>query len=226
MQFSTTTALLAFVASTSAAPTFSLGGLTALIPKNLPAFSQAQCDTSKAVMPTANPPLPAPLSTTHLALVAIGHGTQNYTCASSTAADKPVSAGALATLYNASCIASSQPAMLNKITAASKNVPASQLKVMPSIGVHYFSDATTPTFDVTGLGVTHLAKNGSSAAPGAANGDVPWLYLKTKVDVVNTSKVTNVYRVDTAGGAQPATCEGQQSHIEVPYSAEYWFYST
>lgn len=40
-----------------------------------------------------------------------------------------------------------------------------------------------------------------------------------------TDRKWEVYRVETAGGAAPTTCEGHEnSMLEVAYAAEYWFY--
>ncbi|MCJ1440271.1 MAG: hypothetical protein MMC23_000754 [Stictis urceolatum] len=222
-------ALVSFItlATASPLPPVTMAGLSSLIPKNLPAFVQAQCDLAKAVLPNGvTPPLAAALAGSTLSLVAVGHGTQNYTCADSTTNSIPTAIGAVATLYNASCIAASQPDMLAKITAASQNIAEAQLKVMPSIGKHYFYDAKTPTFDITNVGLTHLKKSGSSSAPANTNGNVAWLFLEKNDDGMTTSKVTDVYRVNTAGGSPPATCDGMASTFEVPYSAEYWFFST
>lgn len=110
-------------------------------------------------------------------------------------------------------------------------------------GHHFFSDATTATFnlnvdDEESLGVVFSKKNGTVPAPaGAGKGldgskAVPWLYLKASKSPAgddpngNTGGVKEVYRVRTAGGAAPATCEeymGQSFSQE--YSAEYWFFA-
>lgn len=59
---------------------------------------------------------------------------------------------------------------------------------------------------------------------------MPWLKLQTQNpngDVRpedNKGGVREVYRVNTAGGAAPATCVGQKAAFEVQYAAEYWFF--
>lgn len=65
----------------------------------------------------------------------------------------------------------------------------------------------------------------------AAEGAVPWLYLtKAGSDARDDDDdvedgITAVYRVVTAGGMQPETCEGVGGReVEVKYAAEYWFY--
>lgn len=101
-------------------------------------------------------------------------------------------------------------------------------------GHHYFLDATTPYFNLdTSLhdyGAAAFKKIAASAAPsnapsgvlGIGNGAVPWLLLDLKTP---TSQVfQQVYRVNTAGGQPPKTCEGSAAVFEVQYAAEYWFY--
>jgi hypothetical protein len=52
-------------------------------------------------------------------------------------------------------------------------------------------------------------------------GSVPWLKLKaTEGDWA----FSEVYRVHTAGGVAPKTCEGVEGSFTVEYSAQYWFY--
>jgi hypothetical protein len=46
---------------------------------------------------------------------------------------------------------------------------------------------------------------------------VPWLKLLAKDGA--TGGIKEVYRVDTAGGSAPATCQGQPANIQVQYSA-------
>jgi hypothetical protein len=215
-----------FVAAVSALvvpapdPTFK----KALQPKSLIGnFLDNACNVQKAVQPTAPTPLPAPTGT--LALVAIGRGTQNYTCADDSATPLPVQIGALATLYNASCIEGSLPGMLAGITEDALSVPETALAGLPSVGEHFFVTTTTPSFNIPALGFTECSKIATSPAPANTKGDVAWLYL-TANSAGTTSKIVNVFRLETAGGAAPANCSGQPANIEVQYAAEYWFYTS
>lgn len=80
------------------------------------------------------------------------------------------------------------------------------------------------------MGVAACSKEASTAAPENATkgqgvvstGAVPWLKLKVKT--MEGSGIEEVYRVNTAGGAAPHTCEGMGGSFEVQYAAEYWFY--
>jgi len=64
-------------------------------------------------------------------------------------------------------------------------------------------------------------------APGAGN--IPWLLLGTK-SVGNEgsfSKVTSIQRVATTGGAAPAgACAQAGERVRVPYSADYYLFTT
>ncbi|KAF8429559.1 hypothetical protein EV426DRAFT_581817 [Tirmania nivea] len=182
-----------------------------------------------------------------LQLVVVGHGTQNYTCADSTANSKPVANGAHAELYDASCFVSITPGILNRLPYLFLQKPrAIPVDKLPKVGVHYFyPDATTPVFDVNGK--TAAAKKGrfvgkklenvsapSDAYAGVAPdafGAVDWLKL-VSTDNVRTASgevfasngYNAVYRVETAGGKPPATCQGRPAHFEILYAAQYWLY--
>jgi len=92
---------------------------------------------------------------------------------------------------------------------------------------HYFLDTTTPFFDFTtadhNYGTVAAKKFAASNAPNVTF-DVPWLKLNAISNTGNSIK--EIYRVNTVGGAAPATCAGQPSIIYVQYSAEYMFYAS
>lgn len=167
--------------------------------------------------------------------MAIGRGTQNYTCDVNNATAAPVAVGALATLFNASCVASTYPDLLNMLpqVALQFNLTSTDTALTPSnlavSGHHFFTNATTPFFDMDtsamSLGTAPCAKNSSEPAPaGAPKGQqgeaaVPWLRLVTRVGATGDLQV--VYRVQTAGGSAPATCAGMSAAFEVQYAAQY-----
>ena len=178
--------------------------------------------------------------------VAVGRGTQNYTCDTSNTTAAPTAAGAVATLFNASCIAATYPDLLNMLPRVSmafnltaspsypKNlVPTStNSKLAPGnyviSGHHYFTDNTTPFFtldtDNLKLGVIPCSKKAAVAAPADApagqQGEkaVPWLKLSAKLGA--TGRLQEVYRVETAGGSAPSTCSGMPASFQVEYSAQ------
>ncbi|KAF2764602.1 hypothetical protein EJ03DRAFT_19186 [Teratosphaeria nubilosa] len=190
--------------------------------------------------------LPAPPSSTPL-YVGIGLGTQNYTC--SGAGASAVSTGAYARLYSAASALS-----LTNITTAYVEqyqtnygatgcllgVPACADLInlseqrFPTLGEHYFTD-TTPTFNLDGSAssqhpnVLFATVEDNVSAPSYAyagsnkEGAVKWLYLEEDGTGRSTSDVSYAYRVETAGGTAP-TCT-EEGNVEIPYSAQYWFYA-
>lgn len=227
--------------------------------------------------PSAATPLPAPAAHLKLKHVALGVGTQNYTCAvpgSSTA--KPSSAGALASLYDIGPFLASPLgrtfknalpplalAMYGALSADEQNtawralvaqMPGAARQASSSssssdamlstaaFGEHFFADvetALTPTWDLLPNANMYPdepsqimwqgKKEASADAPADAckglqgEGAVPWLYLSKAAS--SDPEIEEVFRVVTAGGMQPDTCEGVEgTEIEVKYAAEYWFY--
>jgi len=198
------------------------------------------CDLSQASMPVAPTPLPGVSAGLALKHVAIGRGTQNYTCDLTNSTAVPVAIGAIATLYNATCVAATYPDILAVLpnTTLQFNPTAQSQSLYPSnliiSGHHYFQNTTTPTFnlDTTNyeLGFAPTAKNNTTPAPanapkgqnGVGNGAVAWLKLLTRDGA--TGDLQEIYRVNTAGGNPPATCVGSPAAFEVQYAAEYWFW--
>lgn len=198
------------------------------------------CDLSKAQMPMIDGLLPPSTGLT-VHHVAVGRGTQNYTCDTSNPDAAPIAAGAVATLFNVSCIASISQDLLQKVPnmAVNFNYDAATAgplgpMMLPVSGHHFFVDSTTPFFNLDmptlDLGTVPCAKNGSAPAPATAvpgpsgSSAVPWLKLTAKDGA--TGSIKEVYRVNTAGGNPPATCQGQAANIQVQYSAVYWFWGS
>lgn len=212
------------------------------------------CDLSKAVMPAcksthipiarettltppaATEPLPAPDAGTTLKHVAIGRGIQNYTCDTTNATAIPKAIGAVATLYNASCVAATSPLVLNTLPGFAlqfnlgPNPAAPNPANLEVSGLHFFTDAGVPFFNLDTakqqIGTLPCSKAGSAPAPASAikgqgnkgDGAVAWLKL-TAVDGA-TGNLESVYRLNTAGGNPPKTCEGMPATFEVQYAAE------
>jgi hypothetical protein len=186
-------------------------------------------------------PLPSPAAGLALSHVAIGRGRQNYTCDLTNSTAIPVAIGAVATLFNVSCIAADSPDLLAKLPGIALDlpVPSTTDENSPSYqdmsGHHYFLDATTPFFNLDttlhqyGTGAFKKA-NATNAPPNAplgqfnqGNGSVPWLKLDAKD---STGQIfQEVYRVNTAGGNPPKQCTGMPAAFEVEYAAEYWLFA-
>ena len=180
---------------------------------------------------------------------------QNYTCAQASKDVVPKAVGAIASLYNVSCIAANYPDILGMLPglALQYALPADPVaNLEPSnldlVGHHYFSSNGTPTFDLTSLGpntanlasvsdkgndfgIAKFKAHANSTAPadapkgenGVGDGAVTWLQLDATYGT--TGDVVAVYRLNTAGGKAPATCESSPAYFSVQYATEYWFYS-
>ncbi|KAF3397936.1 hypothetical protein F1880_006263 [Penicillium rolfsii] len=198
----------------------------------------ATCDTSKIKLPTFASGLPAPNDTSPM-YVALGRGTQNYTCADSTSASTPKAIGAVANLYNATCLAANYPDLMELLPniAYKISLPTNEYATFPPANLelmgHHFFAGTVPEFnlDLTAtkqFGIAVTKKIGSIDAPKTAvkgeHGAVAWLYLSTIDGTVGDYK--GVYRVDTASGSPPDTCEGMPSSFEIQYSANYYIFGS
>ncbi|CAG8892222.1 unnamed protein product [Penicillium egyptiacum] len=148
-------------------------------------------------------PLPAPSTNLRLKYVALGRGTQNYTCPSNVPSNsqttiKPQAIGAAATLFDASCIASSSLALLHEVPAIISATPLGSLAFTAAlvaqgtrsdniiIGEHYFDAGADPVFDMGLSGSDFWVatwKIASTPAPkstSGSSGDIPWLKLGYK----------------------------------------------
>ncbi|RDA89035.1 hypothetical protein CP532_0677 [Ophiocordyceps camponoti-leonardi (nom. inval.)] len=195
----------------------------------------SNCDLSRAQMPSGLYGLPAPEEGLTVRHVAVGRGTQNYTC-SGPSSSAPVAAGAVAKLFDASCLAVLYPNLLERIPAMAvlldagneeQGQPGGTSSVLEESGVHFFTDRSTAYFDLDtstrDLGKAPCSKVNSAEAPATAargrRGEkaVAWLQLRAKDGA--TDGIKQVYRLATAGGSAPATCEGMPASFEVPYAA-------
>jgi len=208
----------------------------------LPSFTIRTSSSSLALNQPSSSLPPAPPTGTVLKFVALGVGTQNYTCATpSSAAVAPASFGAKATLYNAGAFLSTDkfmiqplPAMaLGVYTMSGGHMALASILGLPVLGEHHFNGAMQPTFDLSAVSAQLVGKKtGDVPAPvdackGTENaGAVDWLYLTdaSNGDGVTFGGVTAVYRIETAGGKNPTTCQNSAAEFNVPYAAEYWFY--
>lgn len=210
----------------------------------------ATCDLSNAALPTGKltglllcpilqlkifieaSGLPAVSDGLKLKHIAVGRGVQNYTCATTAATETPKAVGAVASLFNATCDGVRAPAVLASVTriALGYSVPNTKLAEGRLSGHHEFTKEGIPFFklqtDKVNFGAVHVNNAIKMNAPEDAStgsnglGSVPWLKL-TRVD----GDYQEVYRINTAGGVAPKTCEGVQGSISVDYAAEYWFYA-
>lgn len=95
---------------------------------------------------------------------------------------------------------------------------------------HHFFEGSVPVFNLDTstrqLGIAKVKKDSDLDAPSSAvkgkNGAVSWLLLTATKGTVGS--YASVYRVDTAGGAAPKTCEGMPESFTVQYAANYYIY--
>jgi len=164
--------------------------------------------------------------------VGLGMGVQNYTCS---AAGTYVSAGAVATLLDASCFVNTPlftklPSLASAVSqrsAATASIAKLIGKSPFTLGNHFFvgnaAGGISPEFDFTAsqksaTDFVIAAKTGNLASP-AGKTNVDWLMLNK----VSGGIGTQVFRVDTNGGQPPASCTPGSALISVPYAANYWF---
>lgn len=155
------------------------------------------CDTSNAEIPLhkTNPQLPPPPQGHQLKHVVIGRGTQNYTCATGNDdTTTPEAAGAVATLYDASCLASNSSDAFHQVTEQLEKVASEALSSLADLindiagvnlvkGHHYFDETNTPFFDLRQDGCpSWIATSGIENVP-SPNGSVDWLRLGRKDSV-------------------------------------------
>ncbi|KAL8804882.1 MAG: hypothetical protein Q9182_002284 [Xanthomendoza sp. 2 TL-2023] len=219
-------------------------------PNTLNTLTSSTCNVASPSMPTI-PDLPPVTPGLQLYHVAIGRGTQNYTCNPSDPSAIPVAAGANATLYNTTCMSCLAPSALAKIPASALLIPTpkgdSQLFPAQAFvsGQHYFT-GSAPTFNLhtathnygiqfasvlAKVPVPEKMQTGQMGQDGSK--PVPWLKLaaanslpsrEQEVLDSDSSPVKEVFRVNTAGGSPPKTCDGMGKTFEVEYAAEYWFW--
>ncbi|KAJ7445173.1 hypothetical protein B0H11DRAFT_14615 [Mycena galericulata] len=171
--------------------------------------------------------------------VALGVGIQNYTCSS---AGKYTSIGAVASLFDISCLAPTpafapvQTNAFNDWNSASASTTASSIGARVGapnlLGYHYFvigaTGALSPKWDFTSTGKNAGnssafvigAKVGDIAAPTNTATNVDWLALNN----ASGSLASKIFRIDTVGGQPPTSCTAGSANITVKYTAKYFLY--
>ena len=146
----------------------------------------------------------------------------------------------------------SQPNVLNEALAvvaenprpdASDSKPIHPLGTSSRLSGHHYFTGMSPTFnlvmDSTNYGIFFSNKTSNVTAPATAidgtdgSKAVPWLKLEVESPVAPLTieekdlvpSVKEIYRVNTAGGAAPATCAGMGATFSQEYAAEYWFFA-
>lgn len=170
--------------------------------------------------------LPPPPAGAVLKYIALGMGTQNYSCTTSNVS----SIGALATLYDITDILTEHPELIPTFPEWASH--QSGWNDNRKLGSHYFkkgeAQELVPIFDlacadpVIFISAEKVASAPAPSSSGAQSGAVDWFYLKQNPKYYNSGNFI-VYRVETVGGVAPASC-GEDEVRAVPYTAEYWIY--
>jgi len=165
--------------------------------------------------------------------VTVGVGVQNYTCQN----NSYVSIGAVAKLFDISCLASNEIVFDNVQEFAFQiaNSPIERILGKQYYGGsqihalinHYFvqnpdGSGIAPRFDLAGTDrFTTLKKTGDIPSPQGKE-NVDWLELSEVAgDLSNV-----VYRTDTVQGQPPSSCEDGSPVISINYAAKYWFFDS
>jgi len=190
-----------------------------------------ECDASTAHLsfPTNQTQLTLPSGQTPK-FIALGSGVQNYTCGST---GIYTSTGALATLFDVSCLAKSSiltqlPSLVYEAEQAIPALTKALGKTPLKLGQHLFitnpvtNSGIVPRFDFTASqndpnAFVDTTKTGDIAAPSPK--DVDWLQLTQFLG----SLAKTVFRVNTKSGQPAASCSPGSS-VSVPYASLYWFY--
>lgn len=203
--------------------------LTSALPHHSHAFDErTTLATTTLTLPSSS--LPAPPANLVLKYIALGLGTQNYSCPSlpssctssstanaATCTTTPTSVGALATLYDATRLLNMTATALGSlgVTALGVELPCLADSVnngltLPVLGRHYFDSLGRPTFDLSSSSGSNGAflsakKVATAPAPATAcrgrNGVGAVDWLMLVDNGEGGSRgVSVVYRVETAGG--------------------------
>jgi hypothetical protein len=162
--------------------------------------SDGGCPSGWLLAPTVPASIEVPADGGGVLLHAAGAGTQNYACTPGDGGVSWVFVGPQADLSD-----------------CNGNV----------IGHHYASDggATFPEW-ITVDGTYVVGHKVAAYTPDGGAASVPWLLLQA-VDHGGTgtlSHVAYVHRLDTDGGVAPGTGCDAGDMVQVPYTADYWFY--
>ncbi|GJJ10925.1 hypothetical protein Clacol_005154 [Clathrus columnatus] len=190
------------------------------------------CDVSQAVIPigqTGLTPPPAGQVPIHIAL---GVGTQNYSCSTS---GTFTSIGALATLFDASCVFEIIDYIASGETGGEITIAALKAALGYSplvLGHHYFINNPTgaagisPTFDFRAdsekgnpEAFVVTSKTEDVPSPVDPTDNVDWLQLTAIPG--QGELASTVYRILTVGGQPPTSCTPGSAPITVPYAASY-----
>jgi len=206
------------------------------------------CDLSNVQIPLPDAQLAVlgKPNSTYPTAIGVAFGVQNYTCSQS---NNFTSTGAVAQLYDISCLYHSSPTLFRTIqeplysawvNLTSEITVQEIAAVIPALlapeviqSDHYFisnsAGGLSPVWDFRTNQKFRGQDNavfvgrgvGSVVPPVDPADNINWLRVgKVSGDIAN-----EVYRIDTIGGQPPTSCaHGQTKDISVKYVSQYWFY--
>jgi hypothetical protein len=209
----------------------------------------AHCDLSgyQLALPDAQLAVLGKPNSSHPSAIGVAFGVQNYTCSVN---NNFTSAGAVAELYDISCLYQYVPNLANSIqehlydawTSLSPEITVQQVAaaadaiLTPNIFLadHYFvpnpsGTGISPVWDFRRSKKFQGNQNAfllgasvaSVAAPEGPSHNINWLRIRK----VAGEAADEVYRIDTVGGPPPTSCtHGQDKDISVKYTSLYVFY--
>lgn len=207
------------------------------------------CDLSNAqlTLPDAQLAVLGKPNSSYPTAIGVAFGVQNYTCSTN---NNFTSAGAVAQLYDISCLYKSEPNLFKTIqeplydawvNLTSDITVQEIIAIIPALvnpdiiqADHYFlpnpsGSGISPVWDFR---VAERFKDevnafilgqgaGSVAAPVDPAHNINWL----RVREISGEIANEVYRTDTVGGQPPTSCtHGQTPDISVKYTSKYWFF--
>ncbi|WVF66734.1 hypothetical protein IAT40_001476 [Kwoniella sp. CBS 6097] len=225
-------AAAAAAAATAVAPT-TLSSIQKADFKSLASRIPQNCTVNTLSVPLTGSSLAVPGGET-TSMITVGRGVQNYTCTNG----NYVSAGALANLFDVSCLFSMTAKTIDPVTL-NDLLPKLAFKALsfPSLGDdglqiainHLF--VATPNAATPGISPEFALSSGSdkiivsklsnSTAPSNPTTNVPWLHLGAIQGQGTLAK--SVFRVNTVNGQPPSSCSSEGESLSVNYASMYWF---
>lgn len=209
----------------------------------------AHCDLSsfQLNLPNAQLAVLGKPNSSYPSAIGLAFGVQNYTCSVN---NNFTSTGAVAELYDISCLYQYAPNLANTIhehlydawTSLSPEITVQEAAavvdalITPDIFLadHYFIPSPSGTgispvwdlrrskrFQGNENAFMLAASVASVVAPDDPSHNVNWLRLRE----VSGEAADEVYRIDTVGGQPPTSCaHGQDKDISIRYTSQYVFY--
>ena len=168
--------------------------------------------------------LPSPSNGFTLTVLTIALGNETYSCSDTSPGSTavPVFVNQYTDLYDVAPLIPELPdeATLHDLVPlfARYDYTQTQNSTLVCIGnIYTEDDATTVDLTAAGYYLFNIEERATVPAPEPTL-NAEWIYS------VSTDQAWEIYRVETSGGAVPASCAGLSGEFALSYAAEYWFY--